>query len=450
LELSEIEVTETGDCVNSRTQPSRSLLARRQATLGPHSPTFYDEPLELVSGTGVWLRGADGVDYLDGYNNVPHVGHSNPVVTQAIAEQAARLNVNTRYLVEPVVAYAEALLSTFEPPLDRVLFTNSGSESNDLALRIARQHTGHTGILVSDFSYHGNTSCLAVATTGLTVREELGQHVRALRIPDLHDEDRPESAVLAEALRHAQSAAEALQSAGHGVSALLFDPLFSTEGLPRVPAGYVEGLAKIVRAAGGLVIADEVQSGFGRCGAHFWGHGLYDIDPELVTLGKPMGNGHPVGGVVTTSALLDEFGSSNNYFNTFAGNPVSAAAGMAVLRELSDRRLQTSAHALGLRAREMLAEIANGRPDVATVRGNGLFFGLEFVDAGDRPASERAKWVVEDMRRRGVLISRIGPLGNVLKIRPPMVFESRDLELLMSRLAASLDASAALHVSQRG
>jgi 4-aminobutyrate aminotransferase-like enzyme len=371
-------------------------------------------------------------------------------VTQAIAEQAARLNVNTRYLVEPVVAYAEALLSTFEPPLDRVLFTNSGSESNDLALRIARQHTGHTGILVSDFSYHGNTSCLAVATTGLTVREELGQHVRALRVPDLHDEDRPESAVLAEALRHAQSAAEALQSAGHGVSALLFDPLFSTEGLPRVPAGYVEGLAKIVRAAGGLVIADEVQSGFGRCGAHFWGHGLYDIDPELVTLGKPMGNGHPVGGVVTTSALLDEFGSSNNYFNTFAGNPVSAAAGMAVLRELSDRRLQTSAHALGLRAREVLAEIANGRPDVATVRGNGLFFGLEFGDADNRPASERAKWVVEDMRRRGVLISRIGPHGNVLKIRPPMVFESPNLELLMSRLAASLDASAALDVSPRG
>lgn len=425
------------------------MLARRHATLGPHSPTFYDEPLELVSGTGVWLRGADGVDYLDGYNNVPHVGHCNPVVTQAIAKQTARLNVNTRYLVEPVVAYAEALLSTFDPPLDKVLFTNSGSESNDLALRIARQHTGNTGILVSDFSYHGNTSCLAVATTGLTVREELGHHVRALRIPDLHGENRPDSVVRAEALQQAQRAVEALQSAGHGVSALLFDPLFSTEGLPRVPAGYVEGLAKIVRAAGGLVIADEVQSGFGRCGDHFWGHEIYDIDPELVTLGKPMGNGHPVGGVVTTTALLDEFGSSNNYFNTFAGNPVSAAAGMAVLREISDRALQTSAHAVGLRARQLLAEIANGRPDVATVRGSGLFFGLEF-DGDDRRAAERAKWVVEDMRRRGVLISKIGPRDNVLKIRPPMVFESQDLELLMSRLAVSLDASADLHLPPRG
>ena len=435
--------------MNITTAPSGTLLSRRHATIGPHSPVFYDEPLELVSGAGVWLRGVDGVNYLDAYNNVPHVGHCNPAVVRAIAEQAARLNVNTRYLVEPVVEYAEALLATFRPPLERVLFTNSGSESNDLALRIARQHTGHTGILVSDFSYHGNTSSLAVATTGLMVKEPLGEHVRALRIPDLHNDLRAESVVLAEALERAAAAVASLQSAGFGVSALLFDPLFSTEGLPRVPDGYVEALAAMVRGAGGLVIADEVQSGFGRSGSQFWGHELYDFNPELVTLGKPMANGHPVGGVVTTPELLDGFGSANNYFNTFAGNPVSAAAGMAVLRELEKRRLRDSAYRLGLQAHEMLGEISSDRSGVTTVRGNGLFFGLEFVDQDGRPNGGQAKWVVEDMRRRGVLISRIGPHGNILKIRPPMVFEQEHLELLVHRLAASLDASEAVHAPPR-
>jgi 4-aminobutyrate aminotransferase-like enzyme len=429
--------------------PGTTLLARRRATLGPHSPVFYDDPLELVSGAGVWLRGADGVDYLDAYNNVPHVGHCNPAVTQAIAEQAGRLNINTRYLVEPVVDYAEALLSTFRPPLERVLFTNSGSESNDLALRIARQRTGHTGILVSDFSYHGNSSSLAHATTGLLVREPLGDHVRALRIPDLHDDLRPQSVVLAEALEQAAEAVRSLQAAGFGVSALLFDPLFSTEGLPGVPDGYVGALAAIVRRAGGLLIADEVQSGFGRSGSHFWGHQRYDIEPELVTLGKPMGNGHPLGGVVTTAELLDEFGSANNYFNTFAGNPVSAAAGMAVLRELEERGLQVSAHGMGVRAHELLAEAAGGWSGVKTIRGNGLFFGLEFVDQDGRPDGATAKWVVEDMRRRGVLISRIGRHGNMLKIRPPMVFENDHLDLLVHRLDASLDACEAVHAPPR-
>jgi 4-aminobutyrate aminotransferase-like enzyme len=175
-------------------------MARRRATLGPHSPTFYNEPLHVVSGQGVWLRGADGIDYLDAYNNVPHVGHGNPVVVRAIADQAARLNVHTRYLHEPVVEYAEALLATFAPPLDKVLFTNSGSESNELALRIARQHTGNTGVLVTDFSYHGNTAALAELTTGLRVKEHLGSHVRALRIPDLDGDPRPEEALLAESL----------------------------------------------------------------------------------------------------------------------------------------------------------------------------------------------------------------------------------------------------------
>ena len=423
----------------STTWEARVLGARRSAVLGPHSPTFYDEPLHVVSAHGVWLTGADGVDYLDAYNNVPHVGHCNPEVVRAIAEQAARLNVHTRYLHEPVVEYAELLLATFGAHLDKVFLTNSGSEANELALRIARQHTRSTGVLVTDFSYHGNTTALAELTTGLRVREPLGAHVRALRVPDVVSDLRDEQVVLGEALDQAAAAIASLQAAGHGVSALLFDPLFSTEGLLRPPAGYVEGLAALVRRAGGLVIADEVQSGLGRVGSHFWGHEAHGLRPELVTMGKPLGNGHPLGGVVTTTELLEEFGSANVYFNTFAGNPVSAAAGLAVLRETAGRELQHSAAELGCHARELLEKLIVGRSSIRAVRGSGLFFGLEFNDDVPGEGAARAKWVVEDMLRKGVLISKIGPHENLLKIRPPMVFEQQHMDLLVDRLATSLD-----------
>ena len=415
------------------------LLTRREATLGRHSPMFYDEPLQVISGDGVWLRGADGVTYLDAYNNVPHVGHCNSAVVRAIAEQAGRLNVHTRYLHEQVVEYAEALLATFRPPLDKVLLTNSGSEANELALRIARQHTGNTGVLVTDFSYHGNTSSLAEVTTGLPVKEPLGSHVRALRVPDLHQDLRAENIVLAEALVEAATAVASLRAAGHGVSALMFDPLFSTEGLLQPPAGYVEALAAMVRDAGGVIVADEVQSGMGRIGTHFWGYESYGIHPELVTLGKPLGNGHPVGGVVTTAELLEEFGSANLYFNTFAGNPVSAAAGLAVLHELDDRELQQNALAVGRRAKELLHDFSATHPRIRAVRGTGLFFGLELVDEAGSPDAAGAKWVVEDMRRKEVLIGKVGRHGNVLKMRPPLVFEAEHADLLAERLAASLE-----------
>ncbi|SDJ04156.1 Acyl-CoA reductase [Actinokineospora alba] len=416
-----------------------ALLARRQATLGPHSPLFYDEPLHLLSGEGVWLQGADGTTYLDAYNNVPHVGHANPVVVRALIEQAKTLNLHTRYLSEPVVEYAELLLSTFGSGLNRAFFTNSGSEANELALRIARQHTGSTGVLVSDFSYHGNTTSLAELTTGVSVKEPLGAHVRTLRIPDLHADKRPERLVLADALAEAAASILDLQNAGHGVSALLLDPLLSTEGLLRTPAGYVSTVASMVRSANGLVISDEVQSGFGRTGSHMWGHELLGLEPDLVTLGKPMGNGHPMGGVITTAALLEEFGSNNLFFNTFAGNPVSATVGTAVLTEMGDRELQAGAHAVGKRAHDLLEKIAGDHPNVKSIRGTGLFFGVEFIDGEGDPGAAQAKWVVEDMRRRGVLISKVGRYDNVLKIRPPLVFDNDNLDHLVDRFAASLD-----------
>jgi len=418
-----------------------NLLARRSATIGPHSPLFYDTPLELVRGDGVWLTDAQGRTFLDGYNNVPHVGHANPVVADAINKQLRMINLHTRYLNHMVVDYAEALLDTFGAHLDRMFLVNSGSEANELALRIARQHTGNTGILVSDFSYHGNTTSLAELTTGLQVHEEFGAHVRAVQVPDATGLDAQSEAALRDrALAEVDAAITSLQEAGYGLSASLFDPIFSTEGLLKVPAGYVEGLAQRVQDAGGLFIADEVQSGFGRLGSQMWGHQLYSIRPDLVTLGKPMGNGHPVGAVITTEALLDEFGSRNMYFNTFAGNPVSSAAGLAVLGEMRDRDLMSGAQSTGDFIAAAMCEIAVNSPLIGAVRGQGLFFGYDIVhpEAPGQPNAAAAKELIELMKDKGVLISRIGRHDNVLKMRPPMVIARAQAQLLVDRLAEAV------------
>lgn len=414
-----------------------ALIARRNRTIGPYSPLFYDEPLQFVSGSGAWLTEASGRRYLDGYNNVPHVGHANPRVVAAMADQAARLNIHTRYLNDRVIDYSEQLLATFAPGLDRVLYGNSGSEANELAIRIARQQTGAVGMIVSDFSYHGTTITLAELTTGLQTREPLAPHIRALRIPDLDTDSRPESEVLATTLAELDTAIRSLQGAGLGVAAALFDPLFSTEGMPRIPAGLVDGIVQRVRAAGGLVIADEVQSGFGRTGSHMWGHAAVGMEPDLVTMGKPMGNGHPMSAVVTSEAVLDQFGAHNEFFNTFAGNPVSAAVGEAVLAEMTAERLQERAGELGEVALARFRALAERHDFVRSAKGTGMFLGLDFAVAG-AAAPQIAKQVVEGMKSRGVLISRIGRDSNVLKVRPPLAFGATELPILLDALDDTL------------
>ncbi|WP_432514550.1 aspartate aminotransferase family protein [Kineococcus sp. SYSU DK001] len=416
---------------------TRDLLQRRHRTLGRHSPLFYSEPLELVRGRGVRVEDSAGRSYLDAYNNVPHVGHAHPEVARAVHEQMQRLALHTRYLNENVLDYAEQLLATFEPGLDRVAFSNSGSEANELALRVARQHTGARGVLVSDWSYHGTTSALAEVTTALAAGEPFADHARRLRVPDATGLDAAATAeLLAAALREVDQAVESLDRAGHGVALVLIDPLFTTEGLVRVPDGYVDGLARRVRAAGGLVVSDEVQAGFGRTGTSMWGYQEHGIVPDLVTLGKPMGNGHPLGGTVLRADLLEEFGARNEYFNTFGGNPVSAAAGRAVLEVMRAERLRERAVALAPVLSAGLHDVAATSPGIVAVRGQGLFQGLEFVDpATGGPDGGAARAVVEGVRRAGVLISRIGRHGNVLKIRPPLAIEEADVRTLLDRLA---------------
>ncbi|WP_454132535.1 aspartate aminotransferase family protein [Microbacterium lacticum] len=419
-----------------------ALLARRYATIGRHSPLFYDEPLHLVRGEGVWLTDAEGRRYLDAYNNVPHVGHAHPRVLAAMHAQAATLNVHTRYLNERVVEYAEALLDRFEPELDRVLFTNSGSEANELAFRISFQHTGHTGILVTDYSYHGNTRLLAGITTGLQTFEGLDPNVRAIHVPDLDDvryAGLSADDVRDEALRAVDAAIAELDAAGFGIAATILESIFSTEGMPRVPDGFVEGIAARVRAAGGLVVGDEVQAGLGRTGRP-WGYQRYDLVPDLVTLGKPLGNGHPLAAVVTSDALLEEFGSRNEFFNTFAGNPVSSAVGIEVLHVIDDEGLIARSAELGARIRTELSELVAAHPRLGPVKGEGLFFGFGVFDDDERtrPDAAAAKRIVEAVKARGVLLSRIGPTGSVLKIRPPLALTASDVPTLLDAIRSAV------------
>ncbi|MFC0582447.1 aspartate aminotransferase family protein [Micrococcoides hystricis] len=426
------------------TPSSDALLQRRYQTLGEYSPLFYDEPLHFTSAQGTWLTTAEGDRYLDGYNNVPQVGHCNPRIVEAVAAQMGTYNVHSRYLNDVSVEYAEELLATFDESLDRVYFTNSGSEANDLALRIARKFTGNRGVIVTDFSYHGNTTALAELTTGLAVSEARPDYIGTITIPDLDFADgAAESDLRQQALEQVDAVIEELEAAGHGLAAILFDPVFSTEGLPRLPEGYIDGLLQRVRAAGGVVIADEVQAGLGRLGAYWWGHQSMGIVPDLATLGKPLGNGFPLGGVVTRAELMDSFSSENMYFNTFGGSPAASAAGRAVLAEVRERDLLAHSAKLGEVIKRRLQEIANRHPEIAVAKGTGLFFGLALLDAEKNPDPHLAKAVVEGMVRQNILISKIGPADNILKIRPPLVITEEEVDLLLTTLERVLDAALA-------
>ena len=416
----------------------QNLLARRRRVLGSGAPLFYDTPLHLVRGEGVWVEDAAGRRYLDCYNNVPHVGHCHPQVVAAIARQAAQLNIHTRYLHETVVELAERLLATMAEPLSAVTFCCTGTEANELAIRIARFASGNAGIIVSDFSYHGNSATLAGLTTALPAPEALAPYARAVALPDAASG----SDGAAELDRLSQAIAS-LQAQGFGVAALLVDTLFTTEGLLELPAGWLQAAAERVRSAGGFLIADEVQPGFGRTGEAMWGFQSHGVAPDFVTTGKPMGNGHPISAMATSRELLDRFGAAALYFNTFGGNPVSCAAALAVLEVIEREGLIGNAAAVGGHVQTRLAALAGRHRQVARARGKGLFFGLELVDPETgRPDGDAARRIVNRMYEEGVLISRIGPHGNVLKMRPPMPITASEADIAIDRLDAILGETA--------
>jgi 4-aminobutyrate aminotransferase-like enzyme len=415
-----------------------SLLERRLRVLGKHSPLFYDKPLELVRGEGVWLYDADGKRYLDAYNNVPHVGHCHPRVVDALCRQAHTLNTHTRYLDNTVVTYAERLLSTFDKSLSNVFFCCTGTEANELALRIARECTGGQGIISTAHAYHGNSAAVAQISSLFTPPEKRGPFVRTIPVLDPYRERRGrDDETLATA--YAQEVQKAVDDfARHGVkfAGLLICTAFSSEGLPTVPQGYLSKVVKIVHDAGGVFIADEVQAGFGRFGSHMWGHQVLGATPDIVTMGKPMGNGHPLAGVVARPDLVEQFTTRNMYFNTFGGNAVSAAVGLAVLDVLEEERLLENARVVGEYVIAGLRKLQTKHALIADVRGAGLFFAVEMVRdrTTQEPAPAETKRIVNGMRERGVLISRIGIHDNILKIRPPMPFSSENADLLLKTL----------------
>ncbi len=417
---------------------SLSLLERRFRVLGRHSPLFYEKPLHLVRGEGVWVFDADGKRYLDAYNNVPHVGHCHPHVVDALHRQAATLNTHTRYLDETIVNYAERLLSTFDASLANVMFVCTGSEANELALRIARECTGNAGIIATAFAYHGNTAAVSQISTLFTPPEKRGPFVRAVPVFDPYrDRNGRNDDALSDA--YAADVRRAVEDfAAHGVklAGMLICTAYSSEGLPMVPAGYLHKAAQIVHEAGGLLIADEVQGGFGRFGTHMWGHAALGALPDIVTMGKPMGNGHPLAGVVARADLVESFASRNMYFNTFGGNPVSAAVGMAVLEVIEREQLLVNACKVGNYVIDRLRGLQDKHAIIGDVRGNGMFFAVEMVTdrTSKAPAGTQTKRIVNAMRDRGVLISRIGIHDNILKIRPPMPFTAQHADLLVSTL----------------
>jgi len=415
-----------------------SLLERRYRVLGRNSPLFYDRPLHLVRGEGVWLYDADGRRYLDAYNNVPHVGHCHPRVVAALSRQAAVLNIHTRYLDENVVAYAERLTSLFDAQLSMAMFCCTGSEANELALRIARDCSGGMGIISTAWAYHGNTAAVIRISSLFTPEDKRGPYVRTVPVMDPYRDraGRSDEALATAYADDVKRAIDSFKAAGVRFAGLLFCTAFSSEGLPTVPAGFMAKALAHVHAAGGYFIADEVQAGFGRLGTHMWGHQKLGVVPDIVTLGKPMGNGHPLAAVVARRNLVNEFTGRNMYFNTFGGNPVSAAVGSAVLDVIEEEHLLENAVTVGNYTIAKLKKLADKHVLIGDVRGAGMFFAVELVSdrAAKTPAAAATKRLVNLMRERGVLLSRIGPHDNILKIRPPLQFAKQHADLLVDTL----------------
>lgn len=409
-----------------------AMVDRRQRLLGPAYRLFYETPVHLVRGQGVWLYDSEGNAYLDTYNNVASVGHAHPRVVAAMAEQAATLASHTRYLHDGVLAYAERLLSHFPAPLSHVMFTCTGSEANDLALRIARAATGGTGVIVTANAYHGVTASVAECSPSLGRGVPLGPHVRAIPAPDPRAAD-PAAAFTA----HVQAAIDDLLRHGIKPALLMVDTVFSSDGLFTDPTTVLAPAAAAIRAAGGLFLADEVQPGFGRTGAAMWGFARHGVLPDLVSLGKPMGNGYPVAALVLQPPVIAEFGREARYFNTFGGNAVAAATAMAVLNVIEDEGLMQNAARTGAVFRAGLETLAKDHDALGDIRGAGLFLAADVVTDG-RPDRARAARLVNALREARILISATGAQGHTLKIRPPLVFSADNAALFLDRLAAIL------------
>jgi 4-aminobutyrate aminotransferase-like enzyme/Ser/Thr protein kinase RdoA (MazF antagonist) len=417
--------------------PSTPLGLRRRQLLGAGAELFYEEPLHLVRGEGAWLFDPAGRRYLDVYNNVPHVGHAHPAVIEAIERQIGLLNTHTRYLHESVLDYAEQLVSRLPESLNTCIFVNSGSEANDVAWRLAQFATGNAGGLVMSYAYHGITGAVTALTPSAGAVPDL--RIATLMAPPsgLSRNDIPDRAQLHAVAADTERAIEALRARGVKPAAFYLDSAFTSTGIFDPPQEWLSEMTARIRAAGAVIVGDEVQYGLGRSGSHFWGFERRGLMPDIVTLGKPVGNGFPLGVVISNRELIEKFQLRYGFFSTFGGNPVAAAAGLAVLDTLDREQLMANASATGSYLRTQLRTLSARHACLGEVRGSGLLLGLEVLDSRGALSRERARRFVNHLaQRHSVLTGTEGPTGAVLKLRPPLVFGRQHADLLISAIDA--------------
>lgn len=419
---------------NPFVEDQQSILNKRRAMIGASLGLSYKSPIHMQSAAFQYMFDAQGNSYLDAYNNIPHIGHCHPLISKVISEKVRKLNTNTRYLYQELTEYAEKLLSYFPPALNKVFFVNSGSEASDLALRIARHYTQRRDIAALESGYHGHSQASMEASAyKYEGRGGFGRqdHILKLPLPGLY---RGQFDTAEEYIQDAQSRIEAHASNRLYPAALIAEPISGCGGQVPLAPGYLPGLKPFLEANGILTIMDEVQTGFGRLGEHFWGFQLHGIVPDIVVLGKPMANGHPMGAVVTTTAISDEFANGMEFFSSFGGNPVSCSVGREVLNIIEEEGLQENAKVTGEYYRSELRKLQKDFPVIGDVRGHGLFIGIEFTDSEGEPDTSTAQKIKEGMKKRHILLSTDGPFDNVIKSKPPICFDEKNVDRVISNL----------------
>jgi 4-aminobutyrate aminotransferase-like enzyme len=419
---------------SKKSASNEELITYRKKHLGKGLSLHYKEPIKMVRGEGVFLLDQLGRKYLDTVNNVAHVGHEHPTVVKAAQQQVAILNTNSRYLHKNINLITQEILDTLPPELSVIHFVNSGSEANELAIRMAKTVTGKQDVIASEVGYHGNTNtCVAISSYKFDGKGGKGApaHTHIFPLPDtFRGKYSGENASLHYA-EEVQKCIDRIHKRGDGVSALIVEPIISCGGQIELPEGFLSMAYTAIRKAGGVCISDEVQVGCGRLGEAFWGFQLHNVIPDIITIGKPIGNGHPMAAVVCTEAIANSFANGMEFFNTFGGNPVSCAIGTAVLQTVKKEKLQENALKVGAYLKQQLFNLAKDFPIIGDVRGQGFFLGIELVDAQKKPLPKQTDYLINRMKDHGILMSSDGLDHNVLKIKPPLVFSKENAQQLL-------------------
>lgn len=425
------------DSANNLSGDVARLVESRLKTVGPTTTIFYQQPLHIVKGEGTWLYDQSGRQYLDVYNNVPCLGHCHPKVVEAVYQQLKTLNTHTRYLHETMHLYAEKLLSTMPVSVNRLVMTCTGTESNDLAMRLAKAHTNKTGFIVTETAYHGNSTAVTEVSPAAYKVQKEPDYVVTIPVPPAGLSDQEVGAWFA---LQVTSAMDILDARGFGCAALLIDSIFSSDGVYSDPEGFIRQAVEAVQARGSLFIADEVQPGFGRTGEAMWGFARHGVVPDIVTMGKPMGNGYPVAGLATRLDLLERLSKEAGYFNTFGGSTVSAAAAMAVLNTIEEEEILPQVTRVGRYLKQGLIDLEQEFSCISAVRGVGLFIGVDIVETNSdaAPDSFRTTLIMNTLRENGVLIGSAGKYANTLKIRPPLCFNNAHADLFLDKLKQAI------------